>query len=94
MSLHPTNISYSRQLVIVKEPDPTKILCSPELWYPRRDKWGFIPWHGTLHRDEAQTEIDLKFHLLPLKCPKPFWKSDEHAPAYNMSVHMVRQHVT
>ena len=43
---------------------------------------------------EAQTEIDLKFHLLPLKCPKPFWKSDEHAPAYNMSVHMVRQHVT
>ena len=47
-----------------------KILCSPELWYPWRDRWSFIPWHGTQHTDEAQTEIDLKFHLLPLKCPK------------------------
>ena len=45
-------------------------------------------------RNEAQTEIDLKFHLLPLKCPKPFWKNDYHVPAYNLSVHMVRQHVT
>ena len=59
-----------------------------------REPWGFMPRYGTQHRDEAQTEIDLKFHLLPLKCPKHFWKNDEHVPAYNMSVHMVRQHVT
>ena len=71
-----------------------KILCSPGLWYCWRDKWGFIPCYGTQHGDEAQTEIDLKFHLLPLKCPKPYWENDEHVPTYNISVHMVRQHVT
>ena len=56
----------------------------------------FIPRSPTLstqHGNEAQTEIDLKFNLLP-KCPKPFWKNDEHVPACNLRVHMVRQHVT
>ena len=33
-------------------------------------------------------------HPLKLKCPKPLWKNDDHVPAYNLSVHIVRQHVT